>query len=54
LRKPGARREYWTAEEERILGTASDAEVARRLDRTVNSVKDRRKSLKRPDWREKQ
>jgi len=38
--------------EERILGTASDAEVARRLDRTVRSLKSPRKSLKSPAWRE--
>jgi hypothetical protein len=42
----GAR--LWTAEEEALLGTMPDAEVARRIGRTVGAVRSRRGILRIP------
>ena len=50
LRDP-ARRRPWTPEEDRLLGTAGDADIARRLNRTLSGVKSRRKKLNIPAWR---
>jgi hypothetical protein len=38
----------WSPEEDRLLGTASDAEIGRRLGRQPSAVKSRRKHLKIP------
>jgi hypothetical protein len=42
----GAR--LWTAEEDALLGTMPDAEVARRIGRTVRALRDRRQKLRIP------
>jgi hypothetical protein len=39
-------RKRWVPEEDRLLGTAPDVEVAVRLQRTLSAVKSRRKDLK--------
>jgi hypothetical protein len=41
----------WTAEEEALLGTMADAEVAVRTNRTLQAVYDRRRKLGIPRWR---
>jgi hypothetical protein len=41
----------WTPEEEKLLGTGADAEIARRLKRTLRATAHRRVRLKIPAWR---
>ena len=49
--KPNALWKYWTPKQERLLGTAPDRAIARRLKRTVGSVTSRRSALRIPAWR---
>ena len=44
-------REFWTPEDDRLLGTLPDKEVAERLGRTLNSVTLRRQRLGIPRLR---
>jgi hypothetical protein len=46
---PGhSERRFWTAQEDRRLGTASDSEIARKINRTLIAVQLRRYKLKIP------
>jgi hypothetical protein len=39
---------FWTVAEDRLLGNAPDADIARRINRTAQAVADRRLDLKIP------
>src|SRR5262249_14847896 len=43
------REDYWSADEVRLLGTLPDAEVARRMGRSVNGVRLKRQRLGIPN-----
>lgn len=43
-------RPHWTPEEDAILGTASDREIAERLSRTIPAIRTRRKTLEVPPF----
>jgi hypothetical protein len=48
-RPPGQPDHYWSEEEIALLGTATDAEVARQLGRTWSAVRDKRRGLGIPN-----
>lgn len=47
---PGVARRKWSTAEHALLGTAPDAEIARRLERTIASIRTRRSMLRIPTF----